>query len=146
MRRTTAATGEEEKTLSIFRQQFAELGQDRASGVLTDELYQQARQELERRLLEETGTAEMTGKKPRQQMQSKPVALALAVIVPTASGLLYWQLGNPLAMTEPPAASLSAQRGSEDGHSLSEGMDSLIERLKQKMEQNPNDGVGWALL
>ena len=141
-----AAAGEEEKTLSIFRQQFAELEQDRASGVLTDELYQQARQELERRLLEETGATETTRKKTRQQMQVKPVALVLAVIVPTASGLIYWQLGNPLAMTEPPAALQSAQRGSEDGHSVSEGMDSLIERLKQKMEQNPNDGVGWALL
>ena len=33
-RTATAATGEQEKTLSIFRQQFAELGQDRANGVL----------------------------------------------------------------------------------------------------------------
>ena len=147
LKRTAAsATGEEEKTLSIFRQQFAELGQDRANGVLTEELYQQARRELERRLLEETGSTETTPKMAPRQMQGRPVALALAVIVPIASGLLYWQLGNPLAMTEPPAASLSAQRGSEDGGQFSEGMGPLIERLKQKMEQNPNDGVGWALL
>jgi cytochrome c-type biogenesis protein CcmH len=52
-RTAAAATGEQEKTLSIFRQQFAELGQDCANGVLTDELYEQARRELERRLLEE---------------------------------------------------------------------------------------------
>ncbi len=147
LKRTAAsATGEEEKTLSIFRQQFAELGQDWANGVLTEELYQQARRELERRLLEETGSTETTPKPVRRQMQGRPVALALAIIVPTASGLLYWQLGNPLAMTEPPAASLSAQGGSEAGGSFSEGMGPLIERLKQKMEQNPNDGVGWALL
>jgi len=36
-RSAASATGEEEKTLSIFRQQFAELGQDRANGVLTEE-------------------------------------------------------------------------------------------------------------
>ena len=24
--------------------------------------------------------------------------------------------------------------------------EALVERLKQKMEQNPNDGVGWVLL
>jgi cytochrome c-type biogenesis protein CcmH len=145
-RTTTSATGEEEKTLSIFRQQFAELGQDRANGVLTEELYQQARRELERRLLEETGSTETSPKMPRRQMHGRPVALALAIIVPTASGLLYWQLGNPLAMTEPPAASMAAQRGLCDEGSFSEGMESLIERLKQKMEQNPNDGEGWALL
>jgi cytochrome c-type biogenesis protein CcmH len=91
MKRTAAAAParEQEKTLSIFRQQFAELEQDRANSVLTDELYQQARQELERRLLEETGTTEMTTKKPRQQMHGKPVAFALAVIIPTACGLLH---------------------------------------------------------
>jgi cytochrome c-type biogenesis protein CcmH len=146
LKRTVAVTGEQEKTLSIFRQQFAELGQDRANGVLTDELYEQARRELERRVLEETGTTETSPKMPRRQMHGRPVALALAIIVPTASGLLYWQLGNPLAMTELSAASMTAQRGVGDEASFSEGMEPLIERLKQKMEQNPNDGTGWALL
>ncbi|HEY6262851.1 MAG TPA: c-type cytochrome biogenesis protein CcmI [Nitrospiraceae bacterium] len=145
-RTATSATGEEEKTLSIFRQQFVELGQDRANGVLTDELYQQARRELERRLLEETGSTETSPKMTRRQIHGRPVALALAIIVPTASGLLYWQLGNPLAMTEPSAGSMAVQRGSGDEGSFSEGMESLIERLKQKMDQNPNDGEGWALL
>ncbi|NOT22987.1 MAG: c-type cytochrome biogenesis protein CcmI [Nitrospiraceae bacterium] len=145
-RKAVIAKGEEEKTLSIYRQQFAELGQDRANGVLTDELYQQARRELERRLLEETGTTEPTPKIARQQLHARPVAIAIAIIVPTVSGLLYWQIGNPLAMTEPSAASLSAQGGAEDGSPFSDGLGPLIERLKQKMEQNPNDGTGWALL
>ena len=145
-RTAAAATGEQEKTLSIFRQQFAELGQDRANGVLTDELYQQARRELERRLLEETGATETTPIMARRQVSSRPVALALAIIVPTVSGLLYWELGNPLAMTQPDAASLSAQGSSEDAHPSPDALDALVERLKQKMEQNPNDGMGWALL
>ena len=146
-RTATVATGEQEKTLSIFRQQFVELAQDRANGVLTDELYQQARRELERRLLEETGATETTTTTmARRQVSSRPVAFALALIVPTVSGLLYWELGNPLAMTQPTAASLSAQGSSEDAHPSDEALDALVERLKQKMEQNPNDGVGWVLL
>ena len=147
VRRTNkVVTGEQEKTLSIFRQQFAELEQDRANGVLTDELYQQARRELERRLLEETGTTETTPTKAPRQVNSRPVAFALAIIVPTFSVALYWQLGNPLAMTQPPAGSLSAQGGPEDAHSSADALEGLVERLKQKMEQNPNDGVGWGLL
>ena len=145
-RKAAVATGEEEKTLSIFRQQFAELGQDLANGVLTDELYQQARRELERRLLEETGATELAPAVARRQMNSRPFAFAIAIIVPTISGLIYWQIGNPLAMTQPTADSMAAQRGVGDEASFSEGMESLIERLKQKMEQNPNDGEGWALL
>jgi cytochrome c-type biogenesis protein CcmH len=145
-RTATAAAKEQEKTLSIFRQQFAELGQDRANGVLTDELYEQARRELERRLLEETGVTETTPTMARRQVSSRPVALALAIIIPTVSGLLYWELGNPLAMTQPTAASLSAQGSSDDAHPSADALEALVERLKQKMEENPNDGVGWALL
>ncbi len=143
---TVAITGEQEKTLSIFRQQFAELGQDRANGVLTDELYEQARRELERRLLEETGATELAPAVARRQMNSRPVALAIAIIVPTISVLIYWQIGNPLAMTQPTVDSMSAQGGPEDAHSSADALEGLVERLKQKMEQNPNDGVGWGLL
>ena len=114
--------------------------------MLTDELYQQARRELERRLLEETGTTETAPTKAPRQVSSMPVAFALAIIVPTASGLLYWELGNPLAMTQPTAASLSAQGGPDDAHQSAEGFEALIEQLRQKMEQNPNDGTGWVLL
>jgi cytochrome c-type biogenesis protein CcmH len=146
LKRTVAVTGEQEKTLSIFRQQFSELGQDRANGVLTDELYEQARRELERRLLEETGTTETTSTRAPREVSSRPVAIALAIMVPVVSGLLYWELGNPLAMTQPTAASLSAQGGPEDAHSSADALEGLVERLKQKMAQNPNDGVGWGLL
>lgn len=146
VKRTAAVTGEQEKTLSIFRQQFAELGQDRVNGVLTDELYEQARRELERRLLEETGSTETTPTRAARQVSSRPVAIALAIIVPVVSGLLYWVLGNPLAMTQPTAASLSAQGGPEGAHSSADALEGLVERLKQKMAQNPNDGVGWGLL
>ncbi len=146
LKRTVAVTGEQEKTLSIFRQQFAELGQDRANGVLTDELYEQARRELERRLLEETGTTETAPARAVRQASSRPVAIALAIIVPVVSGLLYWELGNPLAMMQPTAASLSAQGGPEGAHASDDALEGLVERLKQKMEQNPNDGVGWGLL
>jgi cytochrome c-type biogenesis protein CcmH len=146
-RATIADTGEQEKALSIFRQQFAELEQDRVNGVLTDELHQQARRELERRLLEETGTTETTPTMAGRQMSSRSVAFALAIIIPTVSGLLYWELGNPLAMTQPTAASLSAQGSSEGAHpSSDDALDALVERLKQKMDENPNDGGGWALL
>jgi cytochrome c-type biogenesis protein CcmH len=146
-RTATAATGEQEKTLSVYRQQFAELEQDRENGVLTDEQYRLARRELERRLLEETGTAETTATMAQRQVNGRLVALGLAMIIPTVSGVLYWKLGNPLAMTHPNAPTLSAQGSSEDDpRSSSDGLDVLVERLRQKMERNPNDGVGWALL
>jgi cytochrome c-type biogenesis protein CcmH len=140
------ATGERESRLAVYRQQFAELEQDCKDGVLNDELYQQARRELERRLLDETGSADTAPTATRWQVNSRLVAAVLAIIIPTASGALYWQLGNPLAITHPSASSPTTQGGSDFDHQTSEGLDALSERLKKKLEQNPNDGVGWALL
>lgn len=146
LKRAAAAPGEQEKTLSIYRQHVAELEQDRTNGVLTPEQYELASRELERRLLDETGATETTPTTTRRPVHSRPVALALALLIPTVSGWLYWKLGHPLALTHPTASSLSAHAGLEPDHPSADGLDSLAEQLKQQMERNPHDGVGWALL
>jgi cytochrome c-type biogenesis protein CcmH len=135
------------KTLSVYRQQFAELEQDRKNAVLADEQYQQSKRELERRLLEEATPAEATSTARVWPLDSRLIVVGLAIIIPTVSGLLYWKLGNPLAIDYYPSESMSvAQRGSDPDHKTAEGLDALSERLKKKLEQNPNDGTGWALL
>jgi len=147
LRRTTGTvTGDHESRLAVYRQQFAELDQDHKSGTLRDELYQQSRCELERRLLDETGGTDTTPTPGRWQVDSRLVAAVLAIIIPTASVALYWELGNPLAVTHPSVSVLSAQENSDSGHQSVEGIEALSERLKKKLEQNPNDGAGWALL
>lgn len=145
-RQESSINEEEEKTLSVYRQQFAELEQDRKNAVLTDEQFEQSRRELERRLLEETGAAVATRTARTRQLNSRAIVIALAIIIPTISGLLYWKLGNPLAITHPGTLSPAAQGGPDSDHRTSEGLEALSEKLKQKLEQNPNDGVGWALL
>jgi cytochrome c-type biogenesis protein CcmH len=131
--------------LSVYRQQFTELEQDRNAGMLNEEQYQEARRELERRLLEETeGTVKAPI--PSSQSQSQLVPLTLAVVIPLASMVLYLKLGTPAAITHPSVSALSQPERSDDRHQTVAGLDSLAERLKQKLEQDPTDGGGWALL
>jgi cytochrome c-type biogenesis protein CcmH len=137
---------EDEKTLSVYRQQFAELEQDHKNAVLTDEQFRQSKRELERRLLEERGPAVAAPPARVRPVNSRAIVVALAIIIPTISGVLYWKLGNPLAITQPDASAPAAQGGSDYDHQTSGGLDALSERLKKKLEQNPNDGAGWALL
>jgi cytochrome c-type biogenesis protein CcmH len=82
----------------------------------------------------------------RRRVNSLLVAVLLAILIPTASVGLYWELGNPLAVIHPSVPALSAQGNADSGHQTAEGMEVLSERLKTKLEQNPDDGVGWALL
>lgn len=145
-RQDSSSIDDAEKTLSVYRQQFSELEQDYKNAVLTNEQYQQSKRELERRLLEETGPAKTTTTASVRPVNSRAIVVALAIIIPAISGLLYWQLGNPQAITHSSVPSPTAQGGADYDHQTSEGLDSLSERLKKKLEQNPNDGAGWALL
>ncbi len=144
MRQSTVTT-EQEKKLPVYRQQFSELEQDLASGLLTDEQYQAARSELERRVLEETGSTDTSTTTTGGLVNLRFVALSLAMIIPASSGVLYWTLGNPAAMTHP-AVSVASQDGPGGDPQMAEGLNQLIEQLRKKLEQNPNDAVGWGLL
>ncbi len=133
---------ERRKHRSVYRQQFRELRQDFHCGAIGREPYRQARRELMRRLLEESGTTKMTPP-PRQALGRRLPVLTIAVCLPVASVLLYLLLGNPLAMTHPvPQEPQTADRP----HLSATGLDVLAERLKRKLERNPGDGRGWALL
>jgi cytochrome c-type biogenesis protein CcmH len=146
LKRQAQMTSEQEKTLPVYRQQFSELEQDLTNGLLTDEQYQTARHELERRVLEETGSIETASTTSGGLVNLRFVALSLVMIIPASSGVLYWTLGNPAAMTHPAASPMSAQSGADEERQMTEGLNTLIERLKKKLEQNPNDATGWTML
>ena len=146
LKRPSAASVEQEKTLSVYRQQFSELEQDHAAGLLTDEQYQTARSELERRVLEETETANISVPSTGAIMNLRIVALTLGMIVPAASGVLYWTLGNPAAMTHPAVSSAAFQGGAGEEAQMADSLNELIEQLRKKLEQNPTDPIGWGLL
>ena len=146
LRRTAGATEEQEKTLSVYRQQFSELEQDLSNGLLTDEQYRVSRVELERRLLEETGGTDTRPAVAPRLLSNRSVALALVMLIPSVSGVLYWTLGDPLAMTHSGAAPMAAQGVSDEERQMAEGLNTLVDQLKKKMEQNPNDVMGWTLL
>lgn len=143
--RQSTVTNEQEKKLPVYRQQFSELEQDLAGGLLTDEQYQAARSELERRVLEETGSTDTSTTTTGGLVNLRFVALSLAMIIPASSGVLYWTLGNPAAMTHP-AVSAASQGGPGGDRQMAEGLNQLIEQLRKKLEQNPNDAIGWGLL
>jgi len=116
--------------VAILRDQLAELDADLAAGTLSQAQYEQAREELERRVLEEAAQAE---RQTAPAARAGPwTAVALAVTIPVAAGLLYLQLGS-LDAFRPQA---SAPQGS--GHQFSqEEIDGLIARLEARLRENP---------
>ena len=145
-RQASSKEEEGEKPLSVYRQQFAELEQDHKNAMLTDEQYQQSKRELECRLLDETGPAEAASPSRLWPVNNRAVGVAIAVIIPIVSGLLYLEWGNQQAIILSTVSSPVAQGRPDYTQPASEGLDTLSERLKKRLEQSPDDGVGWALL
>lgn len=128
----------------VFQQQFDEIAQDKANGVLNEAQYEVAKTELERRMLNEVGTKVSTFKAVKQD---RILAIAFTVLLPLLSILIYFKIGNPDSITIPPAVSSFENNTSSVEHNAMGGdIEPLLNGLKAKLEKNPEDGEGWALL
>jgi len=124
--------------LEIFRDQIAEMDADLRNGLLTQELYEQGKRELQSRLLDEV-KEEPQGSSIVVRNPLKALAIILAVLLPLASAGLYWQIGNTDVLS--PDAALSATGGMGDIRSSD-----AIKALEEKVAQNPSDGESLLLL
>ncbi|MGE5490423.1 MAG: c-type cytochrome biogenesis protein CcmI, partial [Actinomycetota bacterium] len=87
-----------ELNLAVLREQRAELERDRAAGAIDAAAYEKAREELERRALEdlsESAAPPATGSLLRRPL----VAGVVGLLVPAVAISLYLFLGTPGALT-----------------------------------------------
>ncbi len=123
--------------LSVYRDHLAELQEDNRAGRLSDDQYDQARGDLETRLMEEMPDADAQVALPAQR-RYRATAIAVGVAVPLLALGIYLAIGNPGALQTQP---------SDAPHGLGqEQMDAMISRLAARLEQNPQDAKGWAML
>jgi cytochrome c-type biogenesis protein CcmH len=118
---------------AIYRDQFAELERDRAEGALAQDDYDVARGELQRRLLEDSGSTADTNV-PAATSRTVPAALAIAL--PLGAVLLYLLLGNPAALNPPPP----------EQNFTSDDIERMVSGLATKLEKEPGNLQGWAML
>jgi len=141
LRRRNADGGVERaaSNLAVYRDQLAELDADLSSGTLSGAQYEQAKLEIERRVLDEAGGEGAPA--PRVSRNGRWIAALLAAAIPLCAASLYWLLGNPDA--------LSPQRGSVAAgeHQITaQQIEAMVAKLAARLEQNPDDANGWAIL
>jgi cytochrome c-type biogenesis protein CcmH len=122
--------------VAIHRDQLKELDADLAAGTLSPEQRDEARREIEQRLLDDVRASDGTRAIP---VSGRRMAMAVATAVPVAALLLYFAVGNPAALAPGAAAG--------DGHGITrEQIAGMVERLAARMKENPEDAEGWAML
>src|SRR5215204_1466367 len=82
--------------LLVYHDQLRELAADLKSGLLSEAQYEQDKEELERRLLEDVGDAKT--KSPAKQLRSRALAYAIAVAIPVVAVAFYFGVGTPKAL------------------------------------------------
>ncbi|HWP54319.1 MAG TPA: c-type cytochrome biogenesis protein CcmI [Pyrinomonadaceae bacterium] len=136
-----------EANVLVYKDQYRELEADLKSDLIGETQYQAEKQELERRLLEDV-SAKPDSDKAQQSPVRNGFAYGVAAFIPLGALIFYLSIGNPKgldAATAPPTAAPAAaaeQPGAMSQQQIAANIDKLAERLKQ----NPNDAQGWQML
>ncbi len=124
--------------LEIFRDQIAEMDADLRNGLLTQEMYEQGKRELQSRLLDEVGEAASAGV-PAVRNPLKVLAIVLSLALPLTAVGVYWQVGTPDALQQKDRV---ATAGGFD-HARTEAS---LKALEQELVAKPDDPESLLLL
>lgn len=133
--------------LLIYQNQFEELESDLKNGLVSPDQYQQDKDELERRLLEDAEVEKSGGASPSVVSPAiKRLGYGVGAGIPIAAIALYFFVGNPGALRSQPAALVAAPITGQGGAMSQQQIEANVAKLAQRLEQNPNDAQGWVML
>jgi cytochrome c-type biogenesis protein CcmH len=139
-----------ESNVSVYRDQLAELDADLRNGIISEEQYQQDRDAIERRMLEDVSADEGDAAKLSAVSSDRRPAYAIAVAIPVLAIALYLQIGNPRLQPQgrpaAPADSSAADSSQPDSQMTQPNIQANVAALEKRLEQNPNDVQGWTML
>ena len=127
-----SAVDRREANLGIFRDQLSELERDYREGSLAEADFEQAKSELQRRLLEEVHPEAVVA----VTQGGRNTALALLIALPLAASAGYLILGNPQAFDP-----MQTQ-----AHVSPQQIEDMLGKLVERLKKNPDDNNGWVML
>lgn len=130
--------------IAVYRDQMKDMEADRASGLLSEEQFQNAKVELEARLAEDALAQTDNTLAP---VASRRLGYTLAGVLPAAAFGLYFWLGNPTSLTAIAEAQANPAAAMAEGavpgqHDIMK----MIQQVEEKTRTDPNDGVAWTML
>jgi cytochrome c-type biogenesis protein CcmH len=117
---------------TIYRDQLVELERDRNAGQLGDADYQEARGEIQRRLLDDATDADVPMTIPGHRWRA---LIAMLVAFPLLAGGLYTWLGTPAALDQMARRDFTRQ-----------DVENMVAGLAAKLEKDPQNVKGWIML
>lgn len=146
---STVVADDERKqaNIEVYRDQLSELDADLRNGIVAEEQYAQDREEIERRLLEDTATTRSKKTAGAAPINARSTAYLLGIALPLVAIVFYLKVGepnliaNPAPVGGPPSASSAAPP-----ERTQEQIEANVAKLAQRLQSNSNDPQGWAML
>lgn len=121
---------------SVYRAQIMDLDREHQSGHISTQEWQQTRDELSQRMLEDTSLSDDPG--ARKEKPALWTALVIALTLPLSSLSMYLWVGEPealqAAITESPEKVMQTE------------LSGMVQTLAKKLETNPENQEGWVML
>ena len=127
----------DQRNIAIAQHRLAELKENRVSGGLSQEQYEEQLADLEQALSDDL---EIKSHVTAAQSQGRWVIYVLALGIPLLAGSLYFTLGNYQAISH--SAEMSVD---PEALKLAE-INKMVGGLAEKMKANPDDAKGWLML
>ncbi|HEU4836346.1 MAG TPA: c-type cytochrome biogenesis protein CcmI [Pyrinomonadaceae bacterium] len=132
--------------IAVYRDQLSELEADLSNGIIAEEQYAQDREEIERRLLEDTATAR-SKQSAAAPISARNTAYLLGIGLPLVAIVFYMKIGEPDRITNPaPVGAPPAATSAAPPERTQEQIEANVTKLAQRLESNPNDPQGWTML
>lgn len=137
--------------IAIYRDQLAELEDDLRNGIVSHEQYGQDRDDIERRLLEDTATEKTATKPVKVSADARKHAYMLGIGLALVAVIFYLRVGNPEAVTNAAMPSLAATTPTAPpmaagGERSQAQIEANVAALAKRLQANPSDAQGWAML
>jgi cytochrome c-type biogenesis protein CcmH len=133
---------EQDENIAILRNQLRQFELDFKEGRIGQEQLDEARLDVEKRLLQEEGAIaadQVDLKTVNQQGGKKWPTIWIASGLPVCAIALYLFVGSPLALYLPEANQGQPQLSQKD-------IEGMVERLAEKLKKDPNNAEGWQML
>ena len=127
------------ENIAFYRDQLRDLEEEFKSGAITAGQRDNAKREIEARLLEDVDAADDRG--PVATRPARGTAYALFALVPIGAFAVYLVVGAPAAL-DPEFLAANDPAHAVDRKEL----EAMVERLAEKMKQEPDNVEGWVML
>ena len=134
--------------IAVYRDQLKELEADLRNGIVSEAQYTQDRDDIERRLLEDTATESATTKPAKISATTRKYAYLIGIGLALVAVIFYLQVGTPDGVTNAATATTTTPGAAApaSGERSQAQIEANVAALAKRLQANPSDAQGWTML